>query len=89
MEVARIDAMVAHQPGQRGAVAIPVGLAQARRFVLVDAEMPLDVFPHRAVDVRKDVRRRVVEGVVEVEQPGALHPAASPGQCDLIIVPTP
>ena len=40
----------------------------------VEAEVALDVFPHRPIDVRKNVRRRIVQGVVEIEQPdGILH----------------
>ncbi len=72
-EVIGVGAVVADEPEQGRAVAYPVLLPDARRFFLVEAEMALDVFAHRAVDVGKDVRRGVVEGVVEIEQPGAMH----------------
>lgn len=66
-EMGRIGAVVAHQAEKCGAVARPVVLAQPVGFVLIDAEVALDVLPHGAVDVREDVGVGVVEGIVQVE----------------------
>ena len=66
-EVVRVDRVMADHPQQGSAVAFPVALPDTIGFPTVDAEMALDVFAHRAIDVGEDVRRRVVQRVVEVK----------------------
>src|SRR6185369_12441110 len=82
-----VGAVVTHQAEQRGAVAYPVILAQAGGGVLVEPQVPLDVLAHRAVDVGEDVRGRVVEGVVEIEQPDAsrLHLVRLDHRADAVV----
>ena len=61
--------MVAHQALQRRAVALPVFHPQGIRLLLADAQLALHISRHAAVDVRKNIRRRVVQGVVQIEDP--------------------
>ena len=81
-------AMVPHQAQQRGAVAQPVVAAQPGRLIgstassrTMYSSSPRSMPPERRV-------RRVVQGVVEVEQPD-LRRLTRPPQCDRIIVPWP
>ena len=50
-----VGAVVAHQAEQGGSIALPVILAEVVGRLLVEAEVALDIFPHRLIDVRKDV----------------------------------
>jgi hypothetical protein len=67
----RVGAVVAHQAAQRGAVAQPEVAAHYVRAVLVHAEMLPQVGVDLPVHRRKDVHPRIVQRVVEVEDP---HP---------------
>ena len=82
-KVSGIDAVVAHEAEQGRAIAAPVQRAQPVRFGAFDAQRPFDVVGHAPVDRIEDRVRRVVQRVVEVEQPhrrarrpraGALQP---------------
>src|SRR5205823_5099405 len=70
-EVARMDAVVPHQAVQRGAVALPESLPHGVGARVVDAEVALEVVVDLLVHRRKNARLRVVQGVVEVEDPDA------------------
>lgn len=70
-KMVRINGVVTYQAQQSSPVAVPVGLSETRCFAFGDAEKPTDILCHRAVDVREYVRAGVMQGVVEVEQPGA------------------
>jgi len=67
----RVGGVVAHQTDQRRPVALPVVAPQLGRGNLVEPEMHLQIRRHGAIDVRKDVRARVVQRVIEIEHP---HP---------------
>src|SRR6185295_121491 len=90
-EAARVDAVMAHEAVQRGAVAQPELLAHAVCARLVDAELApqerVDLVVHR----RKDARGSVVQRVVEVEDPHAprRRQAGNAHYLLLISVPTP
>ena len=87
-KVAGLDRVVPHHAEQGRAVATPVVLAQRGRGVLVEADVLDDVAGHRRADRRERGMARVVQRVVEVEQPDA--PGASGRralQCERIIVP--
>src|SRR5262245_41411982 len=90
-EAPRVDAVVAHEAVQRGAVAQPELLAHAVRARLVDAELALQERVDLVVHSREDPRPRVVQRVVQVEDP---HAPGRRQTCDahyllLISVPTP
>ena len=68
-EVRGADAVVADQPEQRRAVAQPVLLAQAVRLLVADADMLDHVVADRDVHLAERRVARVVQRVVEVEQP--------------------
>ena len=59
-EVPRVGAVVTHHPDQRGAVRAPVRDPQCVGRVRIEREMRCEVLGHRAVDVREDVRPRIV-----------------------------
>ena len=61
----------AHHAEQGRAVTLPVVQAQSRGFDFVDVQILADVGHHRTVYRRENVCTGVVQGVVEVEQPGA------------------
>jgi hypothetical protein len=63
-EVLRRHAVMAHQAGEGGAVAVPVVLAQAVGFVSIDTHVPRYVVRHGLVDVRKDVGAGVMQRIV-------------------------
>src|SRR3989338_5312048 len=65
----RVGAMMAHQTAQRRAIALPVMHAQCVRLRLVQFQMLLQIGRHAAVDMRKDVRRRVMQRVVQIKNP--------------------
>src|SRR5262245_36609213 len=88
-EMSRIRGVMAHQTNERGAVALPVMPAQFRRSGLLQAQVPLQVLRHRLVDVRKDVRGGVVQGVIEIEYPSPAerHRLEPPVEVTLIMIP--
>ena len=69
--VVRIDAVVGHQPGQRGAVGVEIALLDAPRLDRIDAETIGDIGAHPRVDLREQVRARRIQRVVEIENPVA------------------
>ena len=71
MKSMRIDVVVLHQPGERGASVVEVRLLHAARLDRVAIEQPLDVGAHALVDQVEQPARRRVEGIVEVEDPVA------------------
>ena len=62
--------MMPHQTKQGGPISRPVLLTKRTGSMQVQTELTLQVLRHGAVDMRKDVRPRVVQRVVEVEYPG-------------------
>ena len=70
-KVVRIDVMLRHQPGERGAMAKEIGLLDPPRLPPVSAEKPGDIVRHLGVDLREEIGARRVEGVVQIEDPGA------------------
>ena len=64
-----IDRVVADHAKQGGAIASPVGSAQSACLRLIQAGGLHHIVGHRPVDARHDVGDRIVQGVVEVEQP--------------------
>ncbi|MCU0897302.1 MAG: hypothetical protein MUC55_07345 [Burkholderiales bacterium] len=85
-EVVRVGAVMAHQAEQRRPVLPPVAHAQLVRGGLVEREVFAQVSRHAAVEMREDVRRRVVQRVVEIENPGerAHGPFAGSGEIAII-----
>ena len=65
----RVGAVMAHQAAQRRAIALPVMHAQLIRRRLVQLQMLLQIRGHAAIDVRKDVRRRVMQRVIQIKNP--------------------
>jgi len=72
----RIDAMMAHKADQRRTVTLPVTDTQQVGVLLAHVEQRGNVGGHRAVDLRKDVHARIVQGVIEIEDPDP-RPAAT------------
>ena len=68
-EVMHIDRVVADHAKQGRAIASPVGAAQETRLRLIQAGGLHHIVGHRPIDARHDVGQRVMQGVVEVEQP--------------------
>ena len=68
-EVRRAHAVMTDEAEQRRAVAQPVHLAQALRFVSADADEVGDVVADGDVHLAERGMARVVQRVVEVEQP--------------------
>src|SRR4029079_14260821 len=90
-EPGRVGAVVAHQPLERRSVALPEPSAHLVGAFLVHAERRLEPVVDLRVHRRKDVRPRVVQRFVEVEDP---HPPGrrEPGNAhhfERISVPTP
>ena len=72
-KVIRVGAVMAHQAFERCAVDAPVMLAQTEGFWLFELEFVHDVFRHGAIELGKDLRRGVVQGVVQIKYPNAAH----------------
>ena len=68
-KVLRRHAMQAHQPGQRGAVLVVIGLAQALRLFERNAETIGDELAHALVDLGEQIAVGRIERVVEIEHP--------------------
>ena len=91
-KVMHIDRVVADHAKQGRAIATPVGAAQETRLRLIQAGGLHHIVGHRPIDARHDVGQRVMQGVVEVEQPDrstsrqiawqcpADHPGHRPGR---------
>ena len=73
-EVVGVDAVMTDQSQKRGAVALPVMLAEGGGRIMIERQMTLDVGRHGPIDVRKYMRRRVVKRVVEIENPDRRTP---------------
>jgi hypothetical protein len=69
-EFVRIDAVGSHQPRQGRAMLPEIALLNRPRLDRIDAEKPFDERRHPLVDQPEQVRRRRVERVVEIEDPG-------------------
>ena len=74
-------AVVANQAEQRRTVAQPIALAQPPRLVGVDVEVGGDIVGHRDVQLAERGVARIVQRVVEIEEPDGML------QRDRIIVP--
>ena len=70
-EMMRIDVVVLHQPGKRGAAAVEVHLLDPPRLGRVHAKQALDVRGHPLVDQVEQPASRRIETIVEVEDPVA------------------
>ena len=81
----RPHAMVLDQPQHRGTVVLPVVLPQRAGRLVRHAEVIDDVLRHRHIGGRERRRARVVQGVVEIEQPDPI--ATGRFQCERIMVP--
>ncbi len=68
-EVRCVDRMMAHQAEQRSAVSLRITGTQAIGFIFIDTERIDNVLRHRAIDLGKNRVRRMMQGVVEIEQP--------------------
>lgn len=68
-EIGRLHAVVADQAEQRGAVAVPVVLAQGRCVDGRKPEVTDDVVRHRLIGGTEGRGAGVVKGVVQIEQP--------------------
>ena len=83
---AGVDAVVAHQPGQRRAVVPPIERAQAVGLPPVDGEGAHHPVGHPEFDLVKKPGCGRIERVVEVEDPGAdmgkaIGQVAGKGEC--------
>src|SRR3989338_8068170 len=72
-EVFRVSVVVTHQAAQRRAVTLPVMHAQCvcRRFIQL--QILLQRGGHAAVEVRKNVRRRIMQRIVQIKNPDPLR----------------
>lgn len=66
----RVGAVVFDQSLEGGAVGFPEFMPHRMSFFFAQIKFTPDVFRHFAVQVREDVRLGVVQGIVEVEDPG-------------------
>jgi len=72
-EMMRVDAVMARQAFQRGAVDVPVMAAQGMGVFFVQFQVVHDVLRHGLVHHREDVRVGIVQGVVQIEHPDTTH----------------
>ena len=70
-EIVRIDAMLLHQPGERGAMLVEMRLLDPLRLDRVAVEQPLDIGAHALVDQLEQPGRGRIKAIVEVEDPVA------------------
>ena len=68
-EVMRIDAVMAHQAGQRRAVVEIVFLLQRPRLVVIEPKKLGDIGRHVLVDLGEEIDMMRIERVVEIEYP--------------------
>ena len=66
-KIGGIDGMMAHQPEQRSAVPLRITGPQPVSFIYIDTQPVDDVLRHPAIDRRKNLMRRMMQGVVEIE----------------------
>ena len=64
-----IDVMFAHQPGQRGAVAVPIVLAQPISFGLADAKCLHHPSGHSHLDLVEKPKFRRIKRVIQIKDP--------------------
>ena len=69
-EMARLDAMIGHQPGERGAMGVEIILLHLARRHRVEADQLLDIEADPLVDQLEQVAAVRIEAVVEIEDPG-------------------
>ena len=81
-EMPRVGLVMAHEAQQRRAIALPVVLAQCAGGVRLQSELPLDIEVIAWLMCGKICGARVVQRVVQIEDPRALPPrsAARPEQ---------
>ena len=75
----RVDAMLLHQPGKRGAVAPPVVAPEPVGLGPGEAERLHHPIGHPHLDLVEEPRRGRIERVVEVEDPGGDMVACAAG----------
>ena len=68
-ETVRIDAMMAHQSEHRGAIAPPIVESELIGLCFGEVQMAPDEIDHPGVDRGEDRVRRLVQRVVQVEEP--------------------
>ncbi len=66
----RVDLVVDHQARKRGAMGLPVRIAQMIGVIMADIEMSCHKLGHLDLDLVKEPRGRRIECVVEIEDPG-------------------
>ena len=70
-KVRGVHTLVLHQAQQRGAVAVPMAVAQGLGLGAHVAQVLLDVVAHGVTYLRHRRRVGIVQGVVQVEEPDA------------------
>ena len=69
-EMAGLDPVIGHQPGERGAVGVEIILLHLARRHRIEAEQFLDILPDPPVDQFEQIAAVRIEAVVEIEDPG-------------------
>ncbi|MNE52882.1 hypothetical protein D3C80_1475780 [compost metagenome] len=69
-EVVRVDLIMHHQAGQRGAVIMQIAALQAQRLGRLQTRGPNHILVDALLDLFQELAFRRVEGVVEIEHPG-------------------
>src|SRR5690348_10625006 len=80
----RSDAVLVHEPAERGAVGLEIASAHGVRSLGVDAELGAHELGHSGLHLCEEVAGMRVERVVEVEDPGLdlmERPAAAARAC--------
>lgn len=70
-ELMRIDTVMAHQTDQGCTVSFPVRRSELIGCFLIDRKAFHDGRGHSEIDLAENLVRRVVQGVIEIEQPDA------------------
>ena len=70
-EMVRVDLMLFHQSGERGAVGVEMGLLYPLRLDWIAAEQPFDIGAHPLVDQFEQAGGGRIEAIVEIEDPVA------------------
>ena len=71
-KVMRIGAVMTHESMQCCAIFVPVLAPQVACVDFIQVQMRHQVLRHGAIDVRKNVRTRIVQRVIEVKNPDPL-----------------
>src|ERR1035437_7331238 len=74
----RVRAVMTHQAAQGRAIALPVMHAQLIRLHFIQLQMLLQIRRHAAIDVRKDVRRSIMQRVIQIKDPKPLTHSQRP-----------